>query len=193
MKSILKFGLMAALFAVAETSAAAGTVAENAAGADAVEKGKKSIVPSKYSGKYKDGGSDAVATFIKEQSSGKEGFEFGAFFSLCRKNGIAEEKVAHYEALVADKANNHGIEGRARMTLGNMLRAKARKDSKLVGLNDQEQTFDIPKPAVSGAAAAAQTAAAEPAAEVSATETDASVEDASTAASDETSADDATE
>lgn len=121
---------------------------------------KKSIVPSKYSGKYKDGG-DTVAQFVKEQSSGKEGFEFGAFFSLCRKNGIEEAKVAHYESLVADKANNHGIEGRARMTLGNMLRAKARKNGKLVGLNDAETTFDIPKPAVTGAAAAAQETAAE--------------------------------
>ena len=128
---------------------------------------KKSIVPSKYSGKYKDGG-DAVSKYMQEQSSGKEGFEFGAFFSLCRKNGIEEAKVAHYEALVADKANNHGIEGRARMTLGNMLRAKARKNGKLVGLNDEETAFDIPKPAVSGAAAAAQSAAGESGAEASA-------------------------
>jgi hypothetical protein len=118
---------------------------------------KKSIVPAKYSGKYKGGGSDPVAVFINEQSKGKDGFEFPAFFALARKNGIDDTKVSHYEGIVA--AKEHGAEGRARMTIGNMLRAKARKESKLIGLNDAETAFDLPKPAVSGAAAAAQASA----------------------------------
>lgn len=173
-KYALGFMALALMSAAGEVSAAAGSVEAPEATA------KKSIVPSKYSGKYKDGG-DAVAQFIKEQSSGKEGFEFGAFFSFCRKNGLDETKVAHYESLVADKANNHGIEGRARMTLGNMLRAKARKNGKLVGLNDAEVEFNLPKPAVSGAAAAAQETAASTETETPATESeDVSADTAST-------------
>lgn len=131
-------------------------VTTEAPAAEATE--KKSIVPSKYAGKYKDGGSDALATFIKEQCTGKEGFEFPAFFALARKNGLPEEKVAHYEGQVAEK--RHGAQGRARMTLRNMLATIARKNGKLVGLNDAETAIDLPKPAVSGAAAKAQEDAA---------------------------------
>lgn len=120
---------------------------------------KKSIVPSKYSGKYKGGGSDALAEFIKTECTGKEGFEFTAFFALARKNGLPEEKVAHYEGQIAEK--RHGAQGRARMTLRNMLATIARKNGKLTGLNDEETAIDLPKPAVSGAAAKAQEQAAE--------------------------------
>jgi len=123
--------------------------------APAVEaKSTKSIVPSKYSGKYKNGGSDALAEFIKKEASGKDGFEFPAFFALCRKNGIDEAKVAHYEKLVADKA--HGAEGRARMTLRNMLATPARKNGKLVALDGTEVEVVVAKQAVTGAAAKAQ-------------------------------------
>ena len=129
-----------------------------AEGADATEEvAKKSIVPAKYAGKYKDGGSDALAEFIKEQCTGKEGFEYGAFFTLCRNNisgNLTEEKIAHYEGLVNEKA--HGSQGRARMTLRNMLATIARKEGKLVGLDGSEVEIDLPKPAVSGAAAKAQ-------------------------------------
>jgi hypothetical protein len=134
----------------------------NAAGGDAAApaEAKKSIVPSKYSGKYKDGGVDALAEFIKAQCTGKEGFEFPAFFTLCRKNGLAEDKVAHYESQVAEK--RHGSQGRARMTLRNMLATLVRKNGKLVGLNGEETALTLPKQAVSGAAAKAQEAAAAP-------------------------------
>lgn len=124
---------------------------------EAEVKERKSIVPSKYGNKYKNGGSDALAEFINKECTGKEGFEYGAFFTLCRKNGIAEDKVAHYEGQVAEK--RHGAQGRARMTLRNMLATLARKNGKLVGLNGDETAIDLPKPAVSGAAAAAQAAA----------------------------------
>lgn len=120
---------------------------------------KKSIVPSKYAGKYKGGGSDALAAFINEQCTGKEGFEFSAFFALARKNGLPEEKVSHYEGQIAEK--RHGAQGRARMTLRNMLATIARKNGKLVGLNGEETDIDLPKPAVTGAAARAQEQAAE--------------------------------
>ena len=134
---------------------------ETAKAVEATETTKKSIVPAKYSGKYK-GAGDAVAEFIKEQITGKDGVEFTALFALCRANGIDEAKVKHYEGLYADKANNHGIEGRARMTLGNMLRAKARKEGKLNSIAGEETTFEgLAKPAVSGAAAKAQENAAE--------------------------------
>jgi hypothetical protein len=141
----------------AETAAETETTT-TAAEAPATEKSTKSIVPSKYAGKYKDGGSDALAEFIKSQAVGKDGFEFSAFFELCRKNGIAEEKVAHYEGMVARK--EHGAEGRARMTLRNMLATPARKNGKLVALDGTEVAIDLPKPAVSGAAAKAQENAA---------------------------------
>lgn len=142
---------------------------------------KKSIVPSKYAGKYKNGGDDALATFIKAQASGKDGFEFPAFFALCRKNGLDEAKVAHYEKLVADKA--HGAEGRARMTLRNMLATPARKNGKLVGLDGVEYEVVIAKPALTGAAAAAQAASTETKTEEAtapSTETEEAVEDATT-------------
>lgn len=124
---------------------------------------KKSIVPSKYSGRYKGGGSDALAEFIKEQCTGKDGFEFSAFFALARKNGLPEEKVAHYEGQIAEK--RHGAQGRARMTLRNMLATIARKEGKLTKLDGETQDIDLPKPAVSGAAAKAQEQAAEAAEE----------------------------
>lgn len=137
-----------------DTNAAAP--AANAAASGVAE--KKSIVPSKYAGKYKDGGSDALAEFIKQQCTGKEGFEFSAFFQLCRKNGLDEAKVKNYEDLIAAKA--HGAEGRARMTLRNMLATPARKNGKLIALDGTETPVEVAKPAVSGAAAKAQENAA---------------------------------
>lgn len=118
-----------------------------------VEKRTKSIVPPKYANKYKGGGSDALAEFIKAQCVGKDGFEFPAFFQLCRANGIAEEQVAKYEGQLAEK--RHGAEGRARMTLRNMLATFARKNGKLTDLGGNEVEINLPKPALSGAAKAA--------------------------------------
>ena len=114
----------------------------------------KSIVPAKYSGKYKDGGSDALAEFIKGQCTGKDGFEFTAFFALARKNGLDETKVAHYEGQVAEK--RQGANGRARMTLRNMLATIARKNGKLVGLDGAEHEVSLPKAVLGGAAAKAK-------------------------------------
>lgn len=142
----------AIMFAAAD---AGGAVAE-APAADAV---KKSIVPTKYAGKYKNGGSDALAEFIKTQCTGKDGFEFQAFFNLCRINDLPEEKVAVYEQQVADKV--HGAPGRARMTLRNMLATPARKTGKLKGLDKKEHDVVVAKPVASGAAAKAKEDAAE--------------------------------
>src|SRR5688572_6795680 len=103
----------------------------------------KSIVPSKYSGRYKNGGEDALAQFIKEQCATEQGFSFEKFFELCTKNGLPEEKVEHYKGQVAEK--RHGAEGRARMTLRNMLATIARKNGKLVGLNGEEVEVNLPK------------------------------------------------
>ena len=133
------------------------TQATEAVPNETAAKTTKSIVPSRYAGRYKAGGSDELAEFIKTQCNGKEGFEFPAFFQLCRKNGLPEEKVAHYEGQVA--AKRHGAEGRARMTLRNMLATIARKNGKLVGLNGEEVGITLAKPALSGAAAEAKAAA----------------------------------
>lgn len=114
-------------------------------------KSTKSIVPKKYAGKYKDGGSDELAVFIKAQCKDDKGeFSFPAFFDLCRKNGLPEEKVAHYEGQVAEKRN--GSQGRARMTLRNMLATIARKNGSLTTVNGDSFPISLPKPAVSGAA-----------------------------------------
>ena len=48
-------------------------------------KSTKSIVPSKYSGRYKNGGDDALAKFIKEQSIVDGNFQFDRFFELCAR------------------------------------------------------------------------------------------------------------
>lgn len=145
MKSLILPLAASVLMAAADAGSTAGTAAsEQKAPA-------KSIVPSKYAGKYKGGGSDELAEFIKSQCTGKEGFEFPAFFTLCRKNGLAEEQVSKYESQVNDKV--HGAAGRARMTLRNMLATIARKEGKLKGIDGKEHDVNVPKAAVSGAAA----------------------------------------
>jgi hypothetical protein len=132
---------------------------ENQAATTDAPKTTKSIVPSKYAGRYKNGGEDALATFIKEQCAEEGNFKFDKFFELCRKNGLPEDKVAHYEGQVGDK--RHGAEGRARMTLRNMLATIVRKNGKATGLDGTEVELSLPKPALSGAAAkAAESAAA---------------------------------
>lgn len=140
--------------------APAETITEEVAADPVAEtKTSKSIVPSKYAGKYKGGGSDVMANFIKSQAEGKDGFEFPAFFQLCRLNGLDETKVAHYESLVASKVQ--GANGRARMTLRNMLETPARKNGKLVNLAGEEVAIELPKRALGGAAAAAKEASGE--------------------------------
>lgn len=130
-----------------------GAGTENPAEAVAAEGAKtKSIVPTGW--KSKD---DELKKFIDGQCTGKDGFEMSAFFELCRKNGIAEDKVKHYEELVNAKA--HGIQGRAKMTLRNMLATPARKNGKLIALDGSEVAISIAKPALTGAAAKAQEAA----------------------------------
>ena len=123
----------------------------------------KSIVPSKYAGRYKNGGEDDLAKFIKAQCNTEQGFNFDKFFELCVKNGIAQDKADHYKGQVAEK--RHGAEGRARMTLRNMLATFARKNGKLIGLDDAETAINLPKPALTGAAKeAAEKSAEKPAA-----------------------------
>lgn len=122
---------------------------------------KKSIVPPKYNdGRYKNGGSDPVAEFIKEKTYDKGEVVLSSFYALCRANvggTLTEEKIAHYEAQTEVEKPAQGSAGRARMTLGNMLRAKARKDGSLKDLSGNTVTFEgLAKPAVSGAAAKAK-------------------------------------
>jgi len=123
--------------------------------AEGDEKKTKSIVDKKYVNRYKGGGSDVLAEFIKGQCTSKDGFEWPAFFELARKNGVPEEKVAMYQSQVAEK--RHGAEGRARMTIRNMLATPARKNGKLIALDGEEVAIDLPKPTLSGAAAKAAT------------------------------------
>jgi len=126
------------------------------------QKTTKSIVPSKYSGRYKNGGEDSLAQFIKSQCTEDGNFSFRRFFQLCRDNDLPEEKVAHYEGQVAEK--RHGAEGRARMTLRNMLATIVRKHNKAKGLDGVEVELNLPKPTLSGAAKAAADKGEQPAA-----------------------------
>lgn len=133
-----------------KTEEVENTVAETVADAP---KERKSIVPSGWKSK-----GDALKTFIDAQSSGKDGFEYPAFFALMRKNEVPEEKVAHYEAQVNE--NRNGARGRAVMTLRNILVPIIRKRGHAIGLDGSETPMDLPKPAPSGAAKAAKEKAA---------------------------------
>ena len=113
----------------------------------------KSIVPAKYAGRYKNGGTDELANFIKEQCTEDNTFSFDKFFDLMEKNGIAKDKVDHYASQVNEK--RHGAQGRARMTLRNMLATIVRKNGKAIGLDGDEYAVNLPKPALTGAAKAA--------------------------------------
>ena len=110
----------------------------------------KSIVPAKYAGRYKNGGTDELANFIKEQCMEDNTFSFDKFFDLMEKNGIAKDKVDHYASQVNEK--RHGAQGRARMTLRNMLATFVRKNGKATGLDGSEVEINLPKPALTGAA-----------------------------------------
>jgi hypothetical protein len=114
----------------------------------------KSIVPAKYAGMYKDGGSDALAKFINEECKGTDGFDYIKFFDLCRENGLPEDKVNHYAEQVESK--RLGSQGRARMTLRNMLATIARKTGELKGLDGEPVSIVLPKVALAGAAAKAK-------------------------------------
>jgi hypothetical protein len=129
------------------------------------KKETKSIVPAKYAGRYKNGGTDALAVFINEQCRTAEGFDYAKFFDLCRKNGIAEEQVSKYEGQVNE--GRHGSQGRARMTLRNMLATIGRKDGKLVNLEGNEVEVAVPAATLSGAAKTAQEKTATSGAEAS--------------------------
>jgi hypothetical protein len=117
-------------------------------------KATKSIVPARYAGRYKAGGSDALAEFINAQCKGKEGFEYEAFFELALKNGVSQEQVDKYRGQVAEK--RHGSQGRARMTIRNMIATNVRKTGVAIGLNDEETPIELAKPVLSGAAAKAR-------------------------------------
>ena len=124
-----------------------------------VEKTTKSIVPPKYAGRYKAGGSDALADFINQECRVNGAFDYDKFWELCKTNGIADNKVDHYANQVAEK--RHGSQGRSRMTLRNMLATFARANGKLKNLSGEEVAVLVEKPAVSGAAAKAQESKAE--------------------------------
>lgn len=121
---------------------------------DTEAKVSKSIVPAKYAGKYKDGGSDALAQFINEQCKGTDGFDYNKFFDLCLQNGLPKEKVDHYAEQVESK--KLGSQGRARMTLRNMLATIARKTGQLKGLDSGLVEVELPKVVLAGAAAKAK-------------------------------------
>jgi len=116
---------------------------------DKPAKTRKSIVPAGWVSK-----GDALRTFIQEQCKSKDGFDYNLFFQLCRNNGLPEEQVAKYEEQVLIE-KRLGSQGRAVMTLRNMLATIARKDGKLKDLDGDEIDMELPKAALGGAAKAA--------------------------------------
>lgn len=107
----------------------------------------KSIVPSKYAGKYKNGGDDALAVFIKEQCTVDGKFDFNKFGELAKINGIDAAKVDGYLAAIAEKKG--GAAGRMRMTLRNSMTPLCRADAKgeykgIKGLDGE--TYDVKLP-----------------------------------------------
>jgi|GEM_PF-3233507 len=181
-KSLMLGSAAAIAFAAAAETGSAAVDTAPGAGENTPVTDKKSIVPQGWKTK-----NDSLAQFIDGQCSGKDGFEYPAFFQLCRANGLDEAKVAHYSALVDSKA--HGSQGRAKMTLRNMLATIARKNGKLIGLDGAEVALDLPKPALTGAAAKAQ----ETAAAAATTEDSASAPSETEVEVAETEVDDATE
>jgi hypothetical protein len=132
MKKLFSFLAPTMLFAAADVGSTQGETPT-----------AKSIVPAKYAGKYKNGGSDALAEFIKSQCDGASGFEFIAFFQLARANALPEDKVKMYETAVANK--ERGAQGRARMTLRNMLAPLARKNGVLKSISGEDVTVVMPE------------------------------------------------
>jgi hypothetical protein len=108
------------------------------------EKVQKSIVPSKYAGRYRRGGSDALAAFINEQCTVDGKFSFDKFWDLCRANELPETEVEKYADQVADK--KFGAPGRARMTLRNRLAAIARKEGGLKNLKGRTVPISLTRP-----------------------------------------------
>lgn len=108
-------------------------------------KSVKSIVPSKYAGKYKGGGSDELAQFINQQCTVENKFSYDKFFELCRTNGVADEHIKPYADAITAKA--HGAQGRTRMTLRNRLAAIGRHAGNVLkGLDGESYTLNIPAP-----------------------------------------------
>lgn len=101
----------------------------------------KSIVPSKYSGKYRTDKTE-LAKFIDTQTKGEDGkLSTDNLFALARANGIAEDKLTRYIDSVASGA--HGAAGRSRMSIGNMLRSVAKKEGNLSDLQGQAHPLVI--------------------------------------------------
>lgn len=110
---------------------------------------RKSIVPAGWTSK-----DDVLRKFIVDTCTDEGVFDYGRFFMLCRDNGIPEEQVAKYEGQVAEK--RLGSQGRAVMTLRNMLATIARKEGHLKDLDGDTVDIQLPKPALGGAVAAAK-------------------------------------
>lgn len=139
-RSMLKFGIAAALLAAASDQAAA---------APAEDTGKSIIDPKYRDGRYKLENQDWLGKLIagkatlmtekvtKTPVEGKEGefknvttqvadgVDVDAVFKLGRENGLNLDK---YDA----QRGSHGFAGRIRMTVGNMLRAEAKRRHGLV-------------------------------------------------------------
>ena len=137
---------------------APGAASEAPAAEAAPAKANKSIVPSKYAGKYKKP-MDELAKFLDDNATTEGTLDPIKLFAICRANGIADAHIEPYEKAVADKA--HGASGRARMTLRNRLATIVRKEGGLVVEKDGAKTaIHLAPLATVGAAKAAEEAKA---------------------------------
>jgi hypothetical protein len=112
-------------------------------------KERKSIVPAGWKSK-----NDELRQYVDKNCVTDGKFDFDKFFALAAKNGVPEEQVTKYKEVVA--SNAHGAQGRAKMTVRNMLANIVRKAGKLIDIDGNDVPMELPKPTLSGAAAKAK-------------------------------------
>lgn len=100
-----------------------------------------SIINEKYKGKYK-GASDWIGELIKvqcvDEDPQKTGLSVDALFAMARNNNLNEVKLGELEG----QKDQKNAPGRIRMTVGNMLRAAAKKRHGLYGVDGKWHKAD---------------------------------------------------
>lgn len=157
MKSLIAMALLSSAFyakpATEKSNAAGGNkAAATPAPAPAAEDGGKSIINPKYRDKYKDPDykPDFVADMIddaaltKDDKGKSQGLNQSLMLDLAAKNGVSEADLKNLRASVGTK--NAG--GRIKMTVANMLRARAKRRHSLMDL--QGKVHKVPSDFVVG-------------------------------------------
>lgn len=103
------------------------------------------IVPPKYRAKYAENGGhngDDIAAFLAGYKNDEGVLDGKGFIALAKENGVEVGDFAQLAKNPAPGSLPRGFIGRARMTLGNSLRAIARKQGHLV-VDGKKKKFDL--------------------------------------------------